>query len=201
MITENKHKDANRLFAKSLLLVCVFLMLLSAIARLFGVLWFAIDESLFPTPSENIQVIVFTALKLFELVFTHKVLCRLKWKWCILIATIQVIITGFLDGNVQNIIDLLFIIILPVFFNLKEWKHSLLDNIFFYLLVFAYSATFLFGRVGLVYDAKTSFMLAVLGIIDYKILFVAIYLVVKINGGIKLWKKQKRPLLMKKDLL
>ena len=139
-------------------------------------LWFAIDESLFPAPSETIQVIVFTALKLFELVFTHKVLCRLKWKWCILIAIIQVIITGVLDGNVQNIVDLLFIIIL-------------------------YSATFLFGRVGLVYDAKTSFMLAVLGIIDYKILFVAIYLVVKINGGIKLWKKQKRPLLMKKDLL
>lgn len=164
-------------------------------------LWFAIDESLFPTPSENIQVIVFTALKLFELVFTHKVLCRLKWKWCILIAIIQVIITGFLDGNIQNIVDLLFIIILPVFFNLKGWKYSLLDNIFFYLLVILYSATFLFGRVGLVYDAKTSFMLAVLGIIDYKILFVAIYLVVKINGGIKLWKKQKRPLLMKKDLL
>lgn len=176
-------------------------MLLSAIARLFGVLWFAIDESLFPTPSENIQVIVFTALKLFELVFTHKVLCRLKWKWCILIAIIQVIITGFLDGNVQNIVDLLFIIILPVFFNLKEWKYSLPDNIFFYLLVILYGATFLFGRVGLVYDVKKEFVLQILGIIDYKILFVAIYLVVKINGGIRLWKKQKRPLLKRKDVI
>lgn len=51
----------------------------------------------------------------------------------------------------------------------------------------------------MVYDAKTSFVLSILGIIDYKMLFVALYLVVKLYGGIKLWKEQKKPFFKTKD--
>lgn len=180
-------------------MVCIFIMLLTAVARLFGVLWFAADTAAVEVPSDTVVAITFSALKVFELLFTHKILCRIRWRWCLLIAIMQTVIVGFLTGVAATVVDFLFIVALPVLFNYDDWWHSLIDNVFFYTLITLYGATFLFGKVGLVYDASYDFVLGILGIVDYKMFFVVIYLVVKINGGIKLWKNQKRPLLATKD--
>lgn len=195
----NVHEEANRLFAKSLLLVCLFVMLTSAVARFFGILWFQADLDAVVEPSENVQIAVFILLSLFELTFTHKILCRVDWKWCFLLALTQTIITGVISNLASNIVDIVFIVFVPVLFNYKNWKRSLFENAIFYLFILAYSATFLFGRVGVIYDAKSNFTVQILTIIDYKVLFVAIYLVVKLFGGIKLWKTQKTPMFKAKD--
>lgn len=187
------------MFAKSLLLVCLFIMAISAVARFFGILWFQADLEAIAEPSEFISVAVKAILKVFELIFVHKILCKVGWNWCFLFALVQTVIVGFVDALTGNIVDIIFIVFLPLVFNYQDWKYSLRDNILLYLLGLIYSATFLFGRVGIIYDAKRDFILSTLGVIDYKILFVAIYLVVKLFGGIKLWKKQQRPFFKLKD--
>lgn len=195
----NVHEEANRLFAKSLLLVCLFVMLTSAVARFFGILWFQADLDAIAEPSEFVRVAVHAILKIFELIFVHRILCKVSWKWCFLIAITQTAIVGFVNAMIGNIIDIFFIVLLPIAFNKDDWKCSLRDNILLYLLGLFYSATFLFGRVGMVYDAKRNFAVQVLTIIDYKILFVSLYLVVQLFGGIKLWKRQQKPFFKTKD--
>ena len=195
----NVHEEANRLFAKSLLLVCLFVMLTSAVARFFGILWFQADLSAIQEPSFLVQQAIFAVLKVFELMFTFKILCKTDWKCCCALSVLQVVVVGFLDGVIANLVDMAFIVLLPLAYNKADWKVSLRDNILFYLLVLGYSATFMFGRVGMVYDAKMNFAVQILTIIDYKILFVAIYLVVKLYGGIKLWKNQQKPFFKTKD--
>lgn len=174
-------------------------MAISALARFFGILWFQADLEAIVEPSYEVQQVIFAVLKVFELIFAYKILCKIGWNWCFLFAVIHVLVVGFFDGLVSNLLDMAFIILLPLVYNYTEWKISLRDNIIFYILVFAYSATFMFGRVGNVFDAKMNFMVTMLSSIDYKILFVAIYLVVKMYGGIKLWKGQKKPFFKTKD--
>ena len=195
----NVHEEANRLFAKSLLLVCIFVMLTSAVARFFGILWFQADLSAIQEPSFLVQQAIFAVLKVFELMFTFKILCKIGWNCCLVFAILQVVIVGFLDGIVANLVDMAFIILLPLVYNQADWKVSLRDNIIFYVLVFAYSATFMFGRVGSMYNATTNFYMGILSIVDFKVFFVAMYLVVKTYGGIKLWKNQQKPFFKTKD--
>lgn len=187
------------MFAKSLLLVCLFIMAISAVARFFGILWFQADLSAIQEPSHLVQQAIFVVLSVFELTFTHKILCKIGWNWCFLFAILQTFVVGFFDGLTANLLDIAFIVGLPLVYNYTDWKTSLRDNILFYILVLCYSATLLFGRVGIVYEAKMNFAVQILTIIDYKILFVALYLVVKLYGGIKLWKGQKKPFFKMKD--
>jgi hypothetical protein len=174
-------------------------MAISAVARFFGILWFQADLEAIAEPSEFVRVAVNAILNIFELIFVHKILCKVGWNWCFLFALVQTVIVGFVDTLTGNIVDIVFIVFLPLVFNYQDWKCSLRDNILLYLLGLIYSATFLFGRVGIIYDAKRTFAVSLLTVIDYKILFVAIYLVVKLFGGIKLWKKQQRPFFKLKD--
>lgn len=199
MQNKDVHREANQLFAKSLLLVCVFLMVISAVARIFGILWFQADLSVIEEPNHLIQQIIFAVLKGFELLFTYKILCKIDWGWCALISCLHVAVVGFFSGFVANLLDLLLMILLPIAFNHANWKISLRDNIIFYVIVLAYSATFMFGRVGSVFNATTNFYIGILSAIDYKVLFVALYLVVKTYGGIKLWKNQQKPFFKTKD--
>lgn len=187
------------MFAKSLLLVCLFIMAISAVARFFGILWFQADLSAIQEPSHLVQQAIFAVLKVFELIFTYKILCKIGWNWCFLFAVIHVLVVGFFDGLVSNLLDMAFIILLPLVYNYTEWKTSLRDNIIFYILGLVYGVTYLFGRVGMVYDAKMNFAVQILTIIDFKVFFVALYLVVKLYGGIKLWKNQQKPFFKTKD--
>lgn len=199
---QNKHLEANRTFASSVAVICIVLVIISAVARLFGILWFAADYSLVPEVGITTQIAIRTCIKLVELTLIYKILCKSKTITCIVLAGLETFVAGFLTGITQNIFNLMCIVVLPVFFNMGDWKHNILciiDNSILYLLLTLYSATFLFGRVGAIFDVKFNYVVLILCAIDYFAFIIAIYALVELYGGIKLWKTKHK--LFKRDSL
>ena len=195
-------KTPEQILSLCLLIVTSFAMLLCVIARLCGCLWFAADLTGVKEPSKFWQEVIKGALLVFELVFVYKILCRASWLVCFGIAVVETIVGILLGETISNtIVSNLFymacIIFIPVFF-VRSW-FSLLENAILYCLSMLYGIVFLVGRIGGIGGLGYSFIESVLGAIDFKLFFVALYLVVKYFGGIRLWKTQKR-LIFQKDL-
>lgn len=195
-------KTPEQILSLCLLIVTSFAMLLCVIARLCGCLWFAADLTGVKEPSKFWQEVIKGALLVFELVFVYKILCRASWLVCFGIAVVETLVGILLGETISNtIVSNLFymacILFIPVFF-VRSW-FSLLENAILYCLSMLYGIVFLVGRIGGIGDLGYSFIESVLGAIDFKLFFVALYLVVKYFGGIRLWKTQKR-LIFQKDL-
>lgn len=192
-----KDKSAEQIFTLCLLVSCVIVMLFCAIVRLCGGLWFMADLDSVPVPSEFWQDRIMNGLFIFELTFVYKILCRVQWIWCVLIAIAQTVIIEFIPSElIANVINLVLILILPVL--ITRDKFTIMDSIILYALELAYSALFLFARIGEVgQSAAYNFLYAVFSAIDFKLFVVNIYLIQKHFGGIRLWKKQKRLILAK----
>lgn len=172
-------------------------MLLCAIVRLCGGLWFSADLTSVKEPGRITQEIISAALLIFELIFIYKILCRTKWIVCFAIAvaeTLTGILIGYItNGNetINNLFYMFCILFIPVLFR-KTW-FSLLENAILYIISMIYGLLFCVGRIGNVSPEFTyNFIYGVLGAIDFKLFFVALYLFLKNYGGIKLWKSQKR---------
>lgn len=198
-----KNKTGEQIFALCLLVSVILVMLFCAIVRLCGGLWFAADMSKIVEPSKFWQEVIKGILLLIELLFVYKILCRTSFFICFLIAfgeTLVGILLGETVNNaiVTNLFNMACILFIPVFF-VRSW-FSLLENALLYGLSMLYSIVFLVGRIGGIdTEAAYNFVYNILGIIDFKLFFVALYLVVKYFGGIRLWKTQKR-LIFQKDL-
>lgn len=196
-------KNGNQIFSLCLLIFTICAMSFFAIVRLCGCLWFSADLSAIGTPNEFCQEAIKAGLLIFELLFVYKILCRTTWRVCLAIATIETtigIIIGYFVNNetISNVYYMSCILLIPTAF-VKTW-FSLLENIIFYVISMLYGVIFLVGRIGNVSDVNSyNFIYNVLGTIDFKLFFVALYLVVKNLGGIKLWKTQKR-LIFQTDL-
>lgn len=194
-------KSREQVFSICLLAVCFILIIICAIARCCGILIFSADLSIINITNSTIQVIIKACLLLFELVFVYKILCKIKFIYCFIIAVIEVIILGFISNTI-----IVFIIEIVLYFGIPvlvtKDLYSLLDSLVLFVITNLYSLIFCYGRFGNIdtYYAY-SFIHGVLSTIDYKLLFVAIFLIIKSFGGIKLWKRQKRMLFQaKKDL-
>ena len=198
-----KNKTGEQIFALCLLVSVILLMLFCAIVRLCGGLWFAADMSKITAPSKILQETVKAALLIFELIFVYKILCRVSFFTCFGIAIAETLVGILLGETVNNAIiinlfNMACILFIPVFF-VRSW-FSLLENALLYGLSMLYGIVFLVGRIGGIdTEAAYNFVYNILGIIDFKLFFVALYLVVKYFGGIRLWKTQKR-LIFQKDL-
>lgn len=192
-------KTGEQIFSLFLLIFIVVVMLFCAIVRLCGGLWFTADLDKVSEPSKFWQDRIMNILFAFELTFVYKILCRTKWIICILIAVLQTILIIFIPSELAaNIINLALYFIIPTCFN-RNW-FSLLESAILYALQLLYSVLFLVGRIGILdTDSAYNFIVSVLGTIDYKLFIVALYLLIKYFGGIKLWKKQKR-LIFQTDL-
>lgn len=199
------NKTGEQIFSLCLLVGIVALMLFCAIIRLCGGLWFTADMSKVPEPSKFWQEVITAALLVFELLFVYKILCRTSWIICFGIglgeAALGILIGYLTNGNtlITNIFYVACYLIIPVLF-VKHW-FVYVEVVCIYLLSFLYALCFLTGRIGSV-DLSTSaynFIYNVLGCIDFKLFFVALYLFVKYFGGIRLWKSQKR-LIFQTDL-
>lgn len=195
-------KTPEQILSLCLLIVTSFTMLLCVIARLCGCLWFAADLTSVKEPSRFWQEVIKGALLVFELVFVYKILCRASWLVCFGIAVVETLVGILLGETISNtIVSNLFymacILFIPVFF-VRSW-FSFLENAILYCLSMLYGIVFLVGRIGGIGDLGYSFIESVLGAIDFKLFFVALHLVVKYFGGIRLWKTQKR-LIFQKDL-
>lgn len=198
-----KNKTGEQIFSLCLLISVTLIMLFCAIVRLCGGLWFAADMSKITAPSKIWQETVKATLLIFELLFVYKILCRTSFLICFGIAIAETLV-GILLGEtvnnaiVTNLFNMACIFFIPVFF-VRSW-FSLLENALLYGLSMLYSIVFLVGRIGGIdTEAAYNFTISILGMIDFKLFFVALYLVVKYFGGIRLWKTQKR-LIFQTDL-
>lgn len=191
-----KNKTAEQIFSLYLLCGIVLTMLFCAIVRLCGGLWFSADFSQITAPSKELQEAIKGALLIFELLFVYKILSRTSFLLCFFIATIETLIGILLGEFVNNsIISNLFymacIFIIPFCFHRSFVV--LLESGIYYVVSFIYCALFLVGRIGGIdSESAYNFYISVIGSIDQKLFSVALYLVVKYFGGIKLWKTQKR---------
>lgn len=198
-----KNKTGEQIFALCLLISVTLIMLFCAIVRLCGGLWFAADLSKITEPSKFWQETVKATLLIFELLFVYKILCRTSFFTCFGIAIAETLVGILLGETVNNAIiinlfNMSCILFIPIFF-VRSW-FSLLENALLYGLSMLYGIVFLVGRIGgIEAGAAYNFTISILGIIDFKLFFVSLYLVVKYFGGIRLWKTQKR-LIFQKDL-
>lgn len=86
-------------------------------------------------------------------------------------------------------------LILTVIFR-KDRGWAVIDFLFIYLLMFLYGLLLTVAKFGgLSLEYAYSFYANTIGIIDYKLFVVTLYLYTKYKGGIKLWKSMKRKLL------
>lgn len=191
------NNKGEKIFSLCLLCTSVILMLFCAIVRLCGGLWFTADLSKIPTPEIWLQEIIKGVLLVFEATFVFKILCRKKWLVCIGLAilyTLLGIAVGAIFDNaiVSNVYYAVCYLFVPIIF-VRKW-YSLLDNVILYITALLYGLLFSVGRTGgITQEYAYNFVVQVLSGIDYKLFFVALYLYIKNFGGIKLWKKQKRP--------
>ena len=198
-----KNKTGEQIFSFCLLVCVVVLMLFCAVVRLCGGLWFAADLSNIVEPSKFWQEVIKGALLCFELLLVYKILCRTSFFICFAISVLETLVGILLGETINNVIvtnlfNMACILFIPVFF-VRSW-FSLLENALLYGLSMLYGIVFLVGRIGGIdTEAAYNFVYNILGIIDFKLFFVALYLVVKDFGGIRLWKTQKR-LIFQKDL-
>lgn len=189
-------KTPEQVFTLCLLVTISSFMLLCAFARLCGVLWFAADLTAIPLPSKFWQEVAKGALLAFELTFVYKLLIRRPSVVCFAIALAETLI-GILLGEfvnnviVSNLYYMTCIIVIPAIF-VRRW-YSLLDNVILYAMAMLYGIAFSVGRIGGVNAAFAyDFVVSIIGVIDYKLFIVSLYLFVKYFGGIRLWKTQKR---------
>lgn len=197
-------KTSEQIFSLCLLIGIVALMLFCAIVRLCGGLWFMADLSGIKEPSKAWQEIIKGALLTFELVFIYKMLCRTKWWVCLIISIAETglgILISYFARNTGygqifvNIFYMLCMFAIPLPF-VRHW-FSLIDSAVVYGLGILYSLTFMVGRIGNLEIGTFNFVMSVMGTIDYKLFMVSLFLIINYFGGIRLWKKQKRQILMK----
>lgn len=199
-------KTSEQIFSLCLLIGIVALMLFCCIVRLCGGLWFTADLSGIKEPSRTWVNIIHSLLNVFELTFVYKLLCRKNWLICIAIALAQAglnLIIGYTIADAQikqtiiNIASIVCIFIIPLLF-VRHW-FSLVDSAFVYVVEMLYCLLFMVGRIGMLdTTAGYNFIYNILGLIDFKLFIVTIYLIINYFGGIRLWKKQKRLILQKK---
>lgn len=196
-------KTPEQVFTLCLLVTISSFMLLCAFARLCGVLWFAADLTAIPLPSKFWQEVIKGALLTFELTFIYKLLLCRTSAMCFVIALAETLIGILLGEFVNNVIisNLYYmacVIAIPALF-VRRW-YALLDGVILYAMAMLYGIAFSVGRIGGVNaEFAYDFVCNVIGVIDFKLFFVALYLFVKYLGGIRLWKTQKR-LIFQRDL-
>lgn len=189
-------KTPEQTFFFILLIFLLLLMFLCAIARLSGILWFSADLSSVEEPSKFWQEFISAALLIFELIFVYKILCRTKWSICFAIAIAEAltgILIGYLTGGdetINNLFYMICILFIPILFR-REW-FSIVESAILYAVSMIYGILFCVGRIGGLENYGYNFVASVLGMIDFKLFFVVLYLVVKNFGGIKLWTKQRK---------
>lgn len=193
-------RTSEQIFSLCLLIGVVALMLFCCIVRLCGGLWFTADLSKIQEPSKAWQEIIKGALLVFELIFVYKLLCRTKWWICFVIAVVETGLGILLGETINNeIVSNLFYIVCYFIIPLPFVRHwfSLIDSLVLYVLELLYGLIFMVGRIGNVDPQAYNFVSGIVGVIDYKLFILSVYLIINYFGGIRLWKKQKRLILMK----
>lgn len=173
----------------------------ACVFRLFGIGWFRADYSSIPTISLPIQALISFVTYVFDWIFILKVLCKINtFKIFLISIALYFLSRPFHDHKLELIIiEIAIWLILPLYFN-QDKRISFIKNASMVFVVTTYAALFLVGRFDLNIEIRSSCMVLLLSLIDYKLLFVNIYLIDKLRGG-KLWTGFGTGLLVRVDAL
>ncbi|MEG2403766.1 MAG: hypothetical protein RSC01_02510 [Oscillospiraceae bacterium] len=191
---KTEHQSPEYLFCICLFVMMFGLMAMACVFRLLGIGWFMADYSNVPVPSLWAQEVVKFALFWFEACFVLKILCKTNWLKAIGLSLICAIscfaICTFIGNVCGEIFNTLFIVICPLFFiekySVKAVAKCLLSSIALIAITMLYGMTMLFGRYSLNSASQYSYIVGILSTIDYKLLFVNMYLFQKLKGGEKI---------------
>lgn len=159
-------------------------MLIFAIIRWFGLLWFT-NTTVLNEPHRIVKELVFFVLRLFECIFSYKLITNKSWFKCLGISIFTSTVLLFIDVNFKGYIDILFSLGIALICN-KSVLNGFLKFIIVVPLQLAYSFIFLFARVDVSILAITNWTYNIIGIIDYKLFVVSLYLFIKLRRNNKL---------------
>lgn len=183
--------------SKSSLIFCLLwvfagLTVLLALFRLFGLDWF--DSTLsFEDPPIVVQKIIKGVLKGVELFFVYKILTGRGFFVCLGLSVAHVIGVGCLPiGWQQSLADAFCMFSFPFLSRKSDRAFALLETTVLYVVMNLYGLLFVFARMGdASYGQSFSFYASVVGLIDYKLFIVVLYLFTKLKGGVLWWLKRK----------
>ena len=186
-----KCTDSKSTLVAGMFYTFVILTVVAFLLHLFGLDWFAANVEI-PEPNSVVNKLVKASLKAFELVFIYKMLTKKDFVLCTLIAVLQTAAIGVLPtGAPQSISDCVLMFAFPLLFRKDRWW-AVVDTIFIYIVMCLYGSLFMIAKFGgFSTDYGYSFYANIVGVIDYKLFVVTMYLYTKYRGGIRLWMKRK----------
>lgn len=168
------------------------LTLLAFLLKIFGLDWLESKVTM-QEPSQDVQWLILGFLKIFELAFVYKILCKKSMVICALIAVAQTAITPWLGaGFVQSCADFALMFIIPFILRKDKW-HAVLDALCLNVIMCLYGLLYLIGRFGGYTENQIySFHVNIASMIDYKLFIATLYLYIKYKGGIQIWKMKRK---------
>lgn len=186
-----QYSNSKDTLVASMFYTFVTLTMLASLLHIFGLDWFASSVHI-PEPSYFICELIKSLLKILELVFMYKITIKKGFLFCVGISSVQTGVVGFLPlGTAQSIADFVLLVSLPILLR-KDRLYGFIDAIALYMILCLYASLFLLAKFGgLTLDYGYSFYANIIGIIDYKLFVVTLYLYIKYKGGVKLWMKRR----------
>lgn len=183
--------DSKSIFAAGLFYTFLILTVVAFLLHLLGADWFLATIEI-PEPSSTMCKLIKAFLKAFELMFVYKMLTKRSFGLCFIISVLQTASVGFLPlGTSQSVVDCVLMFAFPIILR-KDRLWAVVDTIFIYIVMCLYGSLFLIAKFGgLSTDYGYSFYANILGVTDYKLFVVTMYLYTKYRGGIKLWMKRR----------
>lgn len=168
------------------------LMLAACIFRVFGIGWFRVDCSHIALPSQIVQDAVNFVLFWFEGTFILKILTNLKWSKAVLAALFMSVLTmvvyALLGEPVGALINVICFYAMPIMLLKDKSKTKITSTIRNSLalsaLIWIYGLFMLYGRYEFNGLSAQNYVYSLLAVIDYKLLFVVVYLLKKLKGGV-----------------
>lgn len=155
----------------------IALMIFFALCRLCGWGYFAnnyIEHEFSLFWSEFILFI----LKAFEAIIILLTLTKCKWWICGIIGIVWTFIYLLPIPTWSNtIIDIVYIVCMPLFFNKKK-QESIGNSILFVAFLSIYQILLMIGRYSIDINAKFNYLAGIANIIDYKLFILVLYLFV-----------------------
>lgn len=183
--------DSKDTLVAGLFYTFLILTVMAFLLHLFGLQWFIAKVNI-PEPSYVISELIKACLKAFELMFVYKMLTKRSFTTCFVISVLQTASVGFLPlGTFQSVADCVLMFAFPLIFRKDRWW-AVVDTIFIYIVMCLYGGLFMIAKFGgFSTDYGYSFYESIVGVIDYKLFIVTMYLYTKYRGGIKLWMKRR----------
>lgn len=179
-------------FIASVFYIFLVMTVIAFLFRLFGLNWFAANVNI-SEPNKWVQIAVKAFLKAFELFFIYMILTQKKWYLCLFLAVLHTSSVGFIPAGVwQSVADFCLMLIFCLLLH-KKPLYALIDFFALYILMTLYGLIVTYAKFGIASNnTMYSFYYSAMGIIDYKLFIVTLFLFIKYKGGIKLWRIKRK---------